>query len=150
MSGQFTNYQEVIVITETGFRVVLASSVAAGIAGIIVMMLSETSLPFDLQRYVSRQSEGLFSGQDLLALIIWIPAMVVSLIAAIGMFLFWRPARVLALIGTLLALAALPFSEPFVATGLATLFNEGSSILWGMVLALAYWSPLAQRFARSG
>jgi len=76
--------------------------------------------------------------------------MVISLIAAIGMFFFWRPARVLALIGTLLALVALPFSEPFVATGLATLFNEGSSILWGMVLALAYWSPLTQRFARSG
>ena len=64
-------------------------------------------------------------------------------------FFFWRPARVLALIGTLLAIEALPFFEPFVATGLATLFNEGSSILWGMVLALAYWSPLAQRFAGS-
>ncbi len=30
-------------ITETGFRVVLASSVAAGIIGIIIMMLSEAS-----------------------------------------------------------------------------------------------------------
>ena len=137
-------------IAETGFRVILASSVAAGIVGIIVSMLSEASLPFELQSYASRQSDGPFSGQDILALIIWVPAMVISLIAAIGMFFFWRPARVLALIGTLLALVALPFSEPFVATGLATLFNEGSSILWGMVLALAYWSPLAQRFARSG
>ena len=137
-------------ITETGFRVILASSVAAGIVGIIVTVLSEASLPFELQSYASRQSDGPFSGQDILALIIWVPAMVISLIAAIGMFFFWRPARVLALIGTLLALVALPFSEPFVATGLATLFNEGSSILWGMALALAYWSPLAQRFARSG
>lgn len=137
-------------ITETGFRVILGSSVAAGIIGIIVMVLSEASLPFELQRYVSRQSAGPLSGRDLIVLVIWVPAMVISLIAAIGMFFFWRPARVLALIGTLLALAALPFSEPFVATGLATLFNEGASILWGMVLALAYWSPLAQRFARSG
>jgi len=138
------------VITETGFRVILASSVAAGIVGIIVSVLSEASLPFELQSYMSRQSDGPFSGQDMLGFVIWVPAMVISLIAAIGMFFFWRPARVLALIGTLLALVALPFSEPFVATGLATLFNEGSSILWGMVLALAYWSPLAQRFARSG
>lgn len=137
-------------ITETGFRVILVSSAAAGIAGIIVMVLSEASLPFELQSYMSRQSDAPLSGQDLLALVIWVPAIVISLIAAIGMLFFWRPARVLALIGTLLALVALPFSEPFVATGLATLFNEGSSILWGMVLALAYWSPLAQRFARSG
>lgn len=136
-------------ITETGFRVVLASSVAAGIIGIIIMMLSEASLPFELQRYVSQQAAGPMSARDLAAIVIWVPAMVVTLIAAIGMFLFWRPARVLALIGTVLALVALPFSEPFVATGLATLFNEGSSILWGMVLALAYWSPVAQRFARS-
>ena len=135
-------------ITETGFRVVLVSSVVAGIVGIIVMTLSEASLPFELQRYVSRQSAGPLSARDIVALVIWAPAMVVSLIAAVGMFFFWRPGRVLALIGTLLALAALPFSEPFVATGLATLFNEGSSILWGMVLALAYWSPLAQRFAK--
>jgi len=138
------------VITETGFRVILASSVAAGIVGIIVTVLSEASLPFELQSYMSRQSDGPFSEQDILGFVIWVPAMVISLIAAIGMFFFWRPARVLALIGTLLALVALPFSEPFVATGLATLFNEGSSILWGMVLALAYWSPLTQRFARSG
>jgi len=138
------------VITETGFRVILASSVAAGIVGIIVTMLSEASLPFELQSYMSRQSDAPFSEQDMLGFVIWVPAMVISLIAAIGMFLFWRPARVLALIGTLLALAALPLSESFVATGLATLFNKGSSILWGMVLALAYWSPLAQRFARSG
>ncbi|MGH9721419.1 MAG: hypothetical protein ACRD8O_14515 [Bryobacteraceae bacterium] len=137
-------------INEAEFRVILASSVAAGIVGIIVTVLSEASLPFDLQRYVSRQAAGPISGRDLIALVIWAPAMVISLIAAIGMFFYWRPARVLALIGTLLALAALPFSEPFVATGLATLFNEGSSILWGMVLAVAYWSPLAQRFARSG
>ena len=134
-------------ITETGFRVILASSIAAGIVGIIVMVLSEASLPFELQRYVSRQSSEPLSGGHLVAIVIWVPAIVITLIAAIGMFFFWRPARVLALIGTLLALAALPFSEPFVATGLATLFNEGSSILWGMVLALAYWSLLAQRFA---
>ena len=137
-------------ITETGFRVILASSVAAGVVGIIVMTLSEANLPFELQRYVSQQAVGPMSARDLVAIVIWVPAMVITLIAAIGMFIFWRPARALALIGTLLALAALPFSEPFVATGLATLFNEGSSILWGMVLALVYWSPLAQRFARSG
>ena len=136
-------------ITDNGFRVILASSVAAGIVGIIVMMLTEASLPFELQRYVSRQAAEPFSGRDVIALVIWVPAMVISLIAAIGMFFFWRPARVLALIGTVLALVALPFSEPFVATGIATLFNEGSSLLWGVVLALAYWSPLAQRFARS-
>jgi len=137
-------------ITETGFRIVLVSSVAAGIIGIIIMVLSEASLPFELQRYASQQAAGPMSARDLVAIVIWVPAMVITLIAAIGMFFFWRPARVLALVGTLLALAALPFSEPFVATGLATLFNEGSSILWGMVLALAYWSSLAQRFARSG
>ena len=134
-------------ITETRFRVILAASVAAGIAGIIVVMLSAASLPLDLQGYVSRQAAEPFSGRAFTAFVIWVPAMVTSLIAAIGMFVFWRPARTLALIGTLLALAALPFYEPFVATGPDTLFNEGSSILWGMVLALAYWSPLAQRFA---
>lgn len=136
-------------IAETGFRVVIASSVAAGVVGIIVMVLSEASLPFELQRYMSRQSAGPISTRDLIMLVIWVPAMVLSLIAAIGMFFFWRPARTLALIGTLLALAAVPFSSPIVATGIATLFNEISSISWGMVLALAYWSPVAQHFGKA-
>ena len=135
-------------ITETGFRVILASSVAAGIFGIIVATLSEASLPFELQRYVSRQAAEPMSPQAIVALVIWVPALVISLTAAIGMFFFWRPARVLALLGTLLALAALPLYEPIVETGLATFFHEVSSILWGMILALVYWSPLAQRFAR--
>ncbi len=137
-------------IAETGFRVVLASSVAAAVVGIITMVLSEASLPFELQRYVSKQSAGPISARDLIMLVIWVPAMVLSLIAAIGMFFFWRPARMLALIGTLLALAAVPFSSPIVATGIATLFNEISSISWGMVLALAYWSPIATRFEKPG
>lgn len=133
-------------ITETGFRVVLVSSVAAAVVGIIVMVLSEATLPLELQRYLSRLYSEPFSGRAIIAAVIWVPGIVLSLIGAIGMFVFWRPGRILALIGTLLAVGALPFYEPIVTTGLATSFNEGSSILWGMVLALAYWSPLAQRF----
>ena len=134
-------------ITESGFRVILAASVAAGVVGLIVAMLSGASLPFELQEYAARQADEPMSPRVIVALAIWVPALVISLTAAIGMFFFWRPARALALLGTLLALAALPFYEPIVETGLATFFNEGSSILWGMVLALGYWSPLAQRFA---
>jgi len=137
-------------ISETGFRVILASSVVAGIIGIIVSMLSEASLPFELQQYVASQASEPMSPRMMVALVIWVPALVISLIGAMGMFIFWRPARMLALIGTLLALAALPFYVPIVETGLATLFSESSSILWGMVLAVAYWSPLAQRFGRNG
>lgn len=137
-------------MTQTGFRVVLGSSIAAGLVAIIVAILSEAFLPFELQQYVSTQAASPMSPRVVVAFAIWVPAVVMTLAAAVGMYFFWRPARALALIGTLLALAALPFHEPTVETGLAIFFNEGASILWGMVLALAYWSPLAQRFTRAG
>ena len=137
-------------ISETGFRAVLGSSIAAGLVAIIVAILSEAFLPIMLQQYVFTQAASPMSARMLVAFLIWVPAVVITLVAAVGMYFFWRPARVLALIGTLLALAALPFYEPTVETGLAIFFNEGASILWGMVLAIAYWSPLAQRFGQSG
>jgi hypothetical protein len=136
------------VIGDTGFRVVLVSSVAAGVVGLIVSTLSEASLPFELQRYLARQSSGTLSGRDLIAVVIWVPGLIVTLIAAVGMFFFWRPARVLGVIGTLLALLALPFSTPTIVSGIENFFNETSSILWGIVLGLAYWSSIATRFEK--
>ena len=137
-------------ITEAGFRAILGSSIAAGLVAIIVAILSEAFLPFELQQYVSSQAASPMSPRMIVGFVIWVPAVIITLAAAVGMYFFWRPARVLAVIGTLLALAALPFYEPTVETGLAIFFDEGASILWGVTLALAYWSPLAQRFARAG
>jgi hypothetical protein len=136
------------VIGDTGFRVVLVSSVAAGVVGLIVSILSEASLPFELQRYLARQSSGPLSGRDLIAVVIWMPAMIVTVVAAVGMFFFWRPSRLLGVIATLLALLALPFSTPTVVSGITSFFNEASSILWGIVLGLAYWSSIAGRFEK--
>jgi hypothetical protein len=45
------------------------------------MLLSEASLPFELQSYVAGQSDGPMSPRELVAIVIWVPAMVITLIA---------------------------------------------------------------------
>jgi hypothetical protein len=75
--------------------------------------------------------------------------LVAGLAAYIGLFRFssWAPRLSVAV--TILALLFLPFLGSTAQSGVATSLNEASSVLWGVVLALVYWSPLAERFARS-
>lgn len=68
-------------------------------------------------------------------------------LAIIGLFLFRRWGRALALYGTVLSLMLYPLLGPIVASGLSFVLAEMAAMLWGACLACAYFSPLALRFA---
>lgn len=70
-----------------------------------------------------------------------------SAVSAVGLLLFRRWARTLALYSTIFGLLLVPFliSVEF-KTAISSSLTVASDLLWGAVLALAYFSPLRRRF----
>jgi hypothetical protein len=64
----------------------------------------------------------------------------------VGLYRLKRWGRSLSLATTIGFSLLIPFSGPMVASGLEDSLWELSSILWGAVLALAYYSPVAAGF----
>ena len=71
-------------------------------------------------------------------------------IATVGLYLFKPWARTAAVVVTIAALPLYVLLGPIVQSGWATMLIESSSTLWGVVLAMAYFSPLSERFQSIG
>jgi hypothetical protein len=82
----------------------------------------------------------------------WMPLIVVSILlipwltALIGLFCFKRWSRSLAVLSTLASLLIYPFVGADLSSGLESGLYETHATLWGAILAIAYFSPLSERF----
>lgn len=85
-----------------------------------------------------------------LALAVFLPWTLAAVASTIGLLFFKRWARVVALYSTLIGFAFYPFFGATVSSALASALSEASFLLWGAVLALAYFSPISERFAVGG
>ena len=72
-----------------------------------------------------------------------------GLAASVAVCFFKRWGRAVMLWSTPVALAVVVWMGPTVMSGVAAALYELSSMLWGAVLAAAYWSPLSARFVRT-
>lgn len=64
----------------------------------------------------------------------------------IGLFRLKPWGRTLSMYSTLLGLLLSLVSGPSLSAGIETALVEASTVLWGAILALAYYSPVSQRF----
>ena len=70
------------------------------------------------------------------------------IVASVGVCWFKPRARPVLLWSTVLMLPVTLWTGPAAYSGLAQVLLDASWMLWGAVLAAAYWSPLAARFKR--
>jgi len=63
-----------------------------------------------------------------------------------AMFYFRKWGRSFGTCATVAMLVALPFLGPSLSSGFGTSVSQLSAILWGAILALAYFSPLSRDF----
>lgn len=75
-----------------------------------------------------------------------IAALGVQVATIAGLCLFKRWARSLSLWLTVAGLLLVPFAGATVAWGLESALWEASTLLWGAILAAAYWSPVRTAF----
>jgi len=135
--------------TETVFRVLLLASFLAAIATTRIdhMFPNLVAPEFQALRDGPRlandfTNSAIFLGLGLLCL-------GSGVVSSIGLFFFKSWARPLAIFSTIVGLPVYVLGGQFVTSGWAEAFEQLSLQFGGAVIAMAYWSPLSERFNRA-
>jgi hypothetical protein len=141
--SKFMNLQ-----TPFGFRCLAILSIILDIAGTLVDMVFPSLLPAELQYDMTSVTLPLWmQHHPFLALAVLAPLFLAWLGGFIGLLFFKRWGRSLSLYFTFIRIGlALLAWETSYFSALAFALDITSSTLWGGVLALAYYSPIAQWF----
>jgi len=70
------------------------------------------------------------------------------LVGLVGLFRFKRWGRSLSLYSTIATILSYPFMGSSLSWGVESGLYESSGMLWGAILAIAYFSPVSSRFGR--
>lgn len=73
-------------------------------------------------------------------------ALVAIVVPPVALFFFRKWGRWLGLCATVAMLIAVPFLGPSLTSGFGTAVSQLSAMLWGAILALAYFSSLSSAF----
>jgi hypothetical protein len=132
--------------SKTLLRILIVAEVVGYALGFVASFILESTLPEPLRAYHG-QTE--FSG--------WVHALVgvglcmlvlVAVVARIGLFFFWRPARPLYFASMIGALLMAVLGGPDVSTGWEDMLDTMSAIICGIIFALIYFSPLRDLYAK--
>jgi hypothetical protein len=131
-------------MTPPVYRLLIAASTVLGFAGALLDVLMPSLLPAAFTAAMEAQAP-LHSNAWLL---VGGVVAVAGLAAMVGLWLFrpWAPRW--ALVTTALSVALFVTQGATAVSGWSTALTDLSSMLWGAVLALTFFSPLSARFAR--
>jgi hypothetical protein len=132
--------------TRTEFRLLVLFNLLLIPAAWVVAGHDVWLLPPQLQAWVA--SRGLAAATPLqsIAGTVGFAAFVALCVGLVGMLAFWRWARALTLWSTVVVYLPLPMGGPIVVSGFGYTLDAVAAILWGVLLACAYWSPAAAAF----
>jgi hypothetical protein len=82
-----------------------------------------------------------------LSMSIILPLAIGSVAGLIGMFMFKPWARTFSLVFTVAGLILLPFMGTVVLSQVDYVMSELAAMVWGAILALAYYSPVSSLFS---
>jgi hypothetical protein len=122
------------------------AAIIVGITSAVIDLVIPSLVPAPLLNVQELQDSSLSDVHLLSVGGIAIALLIGTIVATIGLYRFrpWAPR--LTLITTALTLLLTPFLGTFTQSGVAVALMELSSLLWGAVLSIAYFSPLANRF----
>jgi hypothetical protein len=132
--------------TRAEFRLLVLFNALLIPAAMFVASYDALLLPAQLQAWLASRSLSLLSPLQSIAGTISFAAFAAICIGLLGMLMFWRWARALTLWGTVLIYLPMPLSGAAVLSGFAYTMDSVAAILWGVLLAAAYWSPVAAEF----
>ncbi|MDO5290023.1 MAG: hypothetical protein Q4F13_10385 [Pseudomonadota bacterium] len=139
-------------ITPCGFRTLAIASVLLAVAASVVDTLWPALLPTEWQLLADETAVPWLPEGDMAfgLLLLGLGAYVLLAVTATVAMCFFKPwGRRLSLWCSVLAVPVVVWLGPDMLSGLAGALLDLSSMLWGATLALAYFSPLAQRFVRA-
>ncbi len=137
----------------TAFRTSVVTAPAIAVFAIIYTLVATSSFSQDWQDVLSWSGDGgvLSEGEeltpsDIAIMVLLIGFLIVAVGNQIALFFYWKPSRLIYLILTILGFLLTPFFGLTVSPPLETLGYELSVFISGITLALAYFSPVAERF----
>jgi hypothetical protein len=128
------------------FRYTLAAYIVLGFIGGSFDLIFPSAIPEALSNAQETNDANLSTTSLILVALLGMVVIVGSITSFVGLYLFrpWSPR--LAVIVTVLSLFVWPLLGVSVASGWSVVLTTLSTTLWGVVLALAYFSPLKERF----
>lgn len=132
--------------TRAEFRLLVLFNALLIPAAMFVSTYDARLLPPPLQAWLASRAYGVITGLQSLAGTVSFGAFVALCIGLLGMLAFQRWARALTLWSTLVLYLPMPLSEATVLSGFAYTLDSVAAVLWGVLLAVAYWSPVAAEF----
>jgi hypothetical protein len=136
-------------LTKGKLRLLVTAFLVVTLAGVVVSIVGETSLPAPLREYLEVQSQRELSATDFVLVGIGIPLLIAVVLSIIGLYRFWPSARPLTVITFLVGLALqMFFVGPTVDTGLAIGLYELSAALEGMIIGVIYMTPAKEWFRK--
>ena len=126
------------------FRVLLTWSWVVILVGVVVDIATESILPEPLQEYLELQYNEEWSRETLLLLGVGIPLIVAVVASYVGLYRFKRWGRTLWLWAGVVGCIVTPAFGPAIYSAWAEPIYFPETALYGVILALAYVSPVAQ------
>jgi len=129
-------------------RVLIVAEVSAFIISCVLSSILQRTLPEPLRTYAAAPTEYPGLAYAVVYVCLAVPVLVLALMSHIGLFFFWRPARTLYLIGGIGILVMVVLDGPAERTGWEGMFDYLSSVIYGSILGLIYFSPMRDLYAK--
>jgi hypothetical protein len=126
------------------FRRLLIVSVILSFIGPLVSIATEDRLPSPLREYAAAASAAMPSPVALVGGLILVGAWIAGVV---GLYRLKPFGRQLFLFSLMVGVGVTPAYGPYIDLGWGQMFYQLSLVLEGALLALVYWSPLAEHFS---
>ncbi|ATQ73733.1 hypothetical protein CR152_03810 [Massilia violaceinigra] len=130
------------------FRLLLSLYIVFVLGEFVAAWFFADLVPPALAAVADSDPESWFISNLPLAFTIFVPLSTAYLAGLVGMFMLKAWGRSFSLYVTLAGLALTPFMGATVSSWLDNVLLEVCAMLWGAVLALAYYSPVSREFSR--
>lgn len=129
------------------FRALLCVFVLLVAAEIASDLMTVSWLPEPLRKHVEEQMKpGPPSAQMAMLALFSLLSLALLLISLAGLFVFWRPARVLYTLCLLTLGCAVAASGTVVESALTTVLSYMNTVIAGVILGMIYFSPIREHF----
>lgn len=135
-------------LTKRSLRVLIVTDLVLIAVGVVIGIIGEAWLPEPLRAFEQARAEADMTTRDWILVGVGIPLIIAVPVASIGLMCFWRPARPLYLASIVAAALLMPLGGPYITSGWAETLESVSLTVSGVVLAVIYFSPLRDLYAR--
>jgi hypothetical protein len=129
------------------FRILLASALISASASVALYFTQRNNLPVELREYLHSKSSYVLSHYYTVFSIGTCVNLLLFIASFSGLYLFWRPARVIFCGSIVMSLLTALYLGPRVETAASAVWADCYKVLLGIILCLIFTSPIKEQFA---